>query len=940
MKNLNNKFKITFAVTEIGANASAGDYFTAIELGKALKDMFHWEIDWVPKSDWYDIQDTNAIVAMTDHFDLSKIELPSKNIIKICWMRNWFDRWAQKKHFNMWDIHLCSSLLSTKHISSTYGITPHLLRIATNQNRFKPRQDEIIYDYIFTGSFWDAPRDIEALVPEEIGLKFALFGKNWGEHTQFRQYYKGFTPYHLLPKIYNQTKILVDDANSVTKEWGSVNSRVFDALASGTLVITNSSAGSEEVFDNKLPVYNSPEKLKEILNFYTTNSLEYNGLISDLRTHVLQHHTYEIRAHEFEKIITQHLQNNFKNTLNIQNNKYKNNIDLNKNEKLVSIIIPVFNQINFTIKCLKSIIKNTLDIYEIIIVDNGSTDKTFEILSEFGDKIRLIRNSSNLGFAKACNIGAFSANTPFLLFLNNDTEVLPGWLQPLLDIGSKEKIGAVGSKLLYPDGTIQHAGVVIIEQTNKISILPRHVFMNEQPEDLPFQGPTYFQAVTAACMLVKKEDFLKIDGFDENYWNGCEDVDFCFKLQMIGKKNVCHPGSIVIHYEGKSGEQRRVAIPKNNERLRSKWTGKILPDIIDEESNIISGKSKTISLINNEHTKNTTFYDQAIEWWAKFSGNKILNLIEECMILKKYDIAIKLLNNAFSIYKKDRHPELYILMSMSYRFLNKQDKSISIINQGLQRFPGSQKLIVELEEINKNRNKCDLDSNSKNTIHQHSTQNDIEIVDIANIENFSFSNPDGIAIIMPCIDIQQGLKTAYILNKRASIPAKIIIAHDTMKYGFIKTTNEIFKKINVKYVVFLAQDAFPGKQWLLHAFQTLEKTGKGLLAFNDGKWMGNLASFGMVRRSWIKSVYKNSLFFDKYISHAADNELTTIARATNEYIYNPNSVLIEVDYEKENKIYGNTTDRDKFISRCKNGFDRTIDIKIISAIVRDFQIFI
>ena len=96
----------------------------------------------------------------------------------------------------------------------------------------------------------------------------------------------------------------------------------------------------------------------------------------------------------------------------------------------------------------------------------------------------------------------------------------------------------------------------------------------------------------------------------------------------------------------------------------------------------------------------------------------------------------------------------------------------------------------------------------------------------------------------------------------------------------------------------------------------------------------------MVRRSWIKSVYKNSLFFDKYTSHAADNELTTIARATNEYIYNPNSVLIEVDYEKENKIYGNTTDREKFISRCKNGFDRTIDIKIISAIVRDFQIFI
>lgn len=937
---LEKQIKIAFAVTEVGPKIAAGDYFTALELGSVLKKKFQWDIRWLPKPKWYDIEDADIIVAMTDHYELKMLDNKTRHIIKICWMRNWFDRWAQKKNFSMWDIHLCSSLKSKKHISSTYGITPHLLRIATNQNRFKPRKEELIYDYIFTGSYWNAPRDIEALVPKEIGLKFALFGKNWENHRQFSQYYKGFAPYHLLPKIYNQTKILVDDANSVTKEWGSVNSRVFDALASGTLVITNSFTGSEEVFDNKLPVYNSPEKLKELLNFYTTNSLEYKRLISDLRNHVLQHHTYEIRAHAFKKIITQHFQNNFKKTLSIQNNKYQNNIDLNKKEKLVSIIIPVFNQINFTIKCLKSIIKNTPDIYETIIVDNGSTDKTFEILSEFGDKIRLIRNTSNLGFAKACNIGAFSANTPFLLFLNNDTEVLPGWLQPLLDIGSKEKIGAVGSKLLYPDGTIQHAGVVIIEQPNKISILPRHVFMNEQPEDLPFQGPTYFQAVTAACMLVKKEDFLKIDGFDENYWNGCEDVDFCFKLQMIGKKNVCHPGSIVIHYEGKSGEQRRVAIPKNNERLRSKWNGKILPDIIDEESNIITGKSTIIAQINNENANNTIFFDQAIEWWAKFSGNKIINLIEECMMLKKYDTAIKLLKNAFSIYKKDRHPELYLIMSMAYRFLKKQDKSISIINQGLQSFPGNQKLIAELEEIKKYQDNRDLYSNSKNKIYPKSIQNDIEIVDIAHIENFSFSNPDGIAIIMPCIDIQKGLKTAYILNKRASIPCKIIIAHDTMRYGFIKTTNKIFKKINAKYIVYLAQDAFPGKQWLLQAFQTLEQTGKGMLAFNDGKWMGNLASFGMIRRSWINSIYTNSLFYEKYVSHSADNEISALARAMKEYVYNPNSTLIEIDYEKENKEFGNAVDRKTFKERCKTGFDNLVDVEIVKKIVKDYQIFI
>lgn len=102
-----------------------------------------------------------------------------------------------------------------------------------------------------------------------------MFGKNWEKHPRFKEYYKGFVPYAKLPEIYNQTKILVDDANHVTKEWGSVNSRVFDAIASGTLVISNSAEASRDVFNGMLDVYKDVEDLKLLMDKYINNKDEY-----------------------------------------------------------------------------------------------------------------------------------------------------------------------------------------------------------------------------------------------------------------------------------------------------------------------------------------------------------------------------------------------------------------------------------------------------------------------------------------------------------------------------------------------------------------------------------------------------------------------------------------------------------------------------------------
>jgi GT2 family glycosyltransferase len=128
---------------------------------------------------------------------------------------------------------------------------------------------------------------------------------------------------------------------------------------------------------------------------------------------------------------------------------------------LVSIVIPTNNRGDLTVKCIQSIYKNTRGFaFETIIVDNASADGTREFLQKVGHIVRTILNPTNLGFARACNQGAAAARGRYVLFLNNDTEVHPGWLGPLVEIAQADsKVGMVGPKLLYPDGTLQHIGV-------------------------------------------------------------------------------------------------------------------------------------------------------------------------------------------------------------------------------------------------------------------------------------------------------------------------------------------------------------------------------------------------------------------------------------------------------------------------------------------------
>ncbi len=177
-----------------------------------------------------------------------------------------------------------------------------------------------------------------------------------------------------------------------------------------------------------------------------------------------------------------------------------------------------------------------------------------------------------------------------------------------------------------------------------------------------------------------------------------------------------------------------------------------------------------------------------------------------------------------------------------------------------------------------------------------------------------------IDIVLPYIDKKKMLDTVAILSKRAEESGQIICVHDNANWGFIRIANTVFKKSLAPFFVYLAQDAFPGRYWLKIALNTLQKNQKGLLAFNDGKWFGQLASFGMVQRQWVLSIYNGNLFHPSYQSHYADTELTLIAEHQNQLIYQPNAVLIEIDPHKDTKAT-NPHDKTHFQERCKQGFD-------------------
>ena len=245
-----------------------------------------------------------------------------------------------------------------------------------------------------------------------------------------------------------------------------------------------------------------------------------------------------------------------------------------------SIIIPVFNKAELTRNCLRTL-RDTLagaGEGEVIVIDNASSDETPEMLAEF-PWATVIRNERNLGFAGANNQGARIAKGQFLVLLNNDTQGFPGWLAAMLEVAREPGVGAVGARLLFPNDTIQHAGVVVAGSVfGRGSFGPFHCRYGSPANDPTVTYRRDYQIVTGACLVTPRELYLELGGLDEIYWNGYEDVDYCLKVRERDLRVVYEPRATLYHFESQSGAQRFRKVWWNVRTLTDRWRGKVAFD--------------------------------------------------------------------------------------------------------------------------------------------------------------------------------------------------------------------------------------------------------------------------------------------------------------------------------------------------------------------------
>lgn len=240
----------------------------------------------------------------------------------------------------------------------------------------------------------------------------------------------------------------------------------------------------------------------------------------------------------------------------------------------VSIVIPVHNQLGATLLCLHSILRfPPRCAFEIIVGNDRSTDDTAVVVAKAGGPIRLVNHDKQLGFLRNCNEAARSARGRFLVLLNNDTIVLPGALDAVVDtIAGNEAIGIAGARLVYPDGKLQEAGGFIFEDGTAWNF-----GRGQDPSDSAYTYVRDADYCSAAALAIRADLWTQLGGFDERYVPAYyEDTDLAMRVRAAGLRVTYQPASIVIHHEGVSYGHDRDGAPKqaqltNRETFRQRW---------------------------------------------------------------------------------------------------------------------------------------------------------------------------------------------------------------------------------------------------------------------------------------------------------------------------------------------------------------------------------
>lgn len=303
-------------------------------------------------------------------------------------------------------------------------------------------------------------------------------------------------------------------------------------------------------------------------------------------------------------------------------------------KNLVTVVIPVYNQLDATLRCLASIQKNWPKTpIEVLVVDDSSTDETAITVKSIPG-CRYICHSENLGFLRSCNRAIDFCESPYVMLLNNDTTVTEGWLDSLVDlIANDETVGLVGSKLIYPDGRLQEAGGIIWSDGSGWN------YGRLQDADLPdYNYVREVDYVSGAAILFLKETFVSLGRFDERYLPAYyEDTDFAFKVREAGLRVVYQPASKIVHYEGVShGTDESQGIKQhqltNRKVFHEKWKSTLEENHYPNSESLFSARDRSAG-------KTTILViDHYVPQFDKDAGSRSTMMYLEAMLRSGFNV--------------------------------------------------------------------------------------------------------------------------------------------------------------------------------------------------------------------------------------------------------------------------------------------------------------
>jgi GT2 family glycosyltransferase/spore maturation protein CgeB len=292
------RFHVAITVTRDDETAGYGDWYTAHELGQELEAL-GWRVSYVERyqDTWYDLPaGIDALLVLIDTYDLRRLP---EGVLRIAWIRNWAERWTSHPWFEEYDAVLASSSGTIDMIVERSAQRPVIFPLATNAGRFTPgtgARDGVV----FAGNNWGhgrRPRDFLGATDDLVVL-----GRGWETVPEVLPFWRGERRYKELPEVYRSAAAVLDHAADHTLQEGSLNSRVFDAIAAGAVPVTNQSAG-RDLFGPDLPVYDSASSLRAVLAELADDPVGTAARVRRLRREVLTHHTYAVRARQLQSLL-------------------------------------------------------------------------------------------------------------------------------------------------------------------------------------------------------------------------------------------------------------------------------------------------------------------------------------------------------------------------------------------------------------------------------------------------------------------------------------------------------------------------------------------------------------------------------------------------------------------------------------------------------------